>query len=148
MGSASAGNLDFLKELGADEVLDYRAQPFDEVVRDVDMVFDASPLRDNEERLKSVTVLKEGGVLVSVNVDFPFSEEVLAALAQKGATGELVANQPRQDWLAEITQLMEANKVKVLISQVFPLDQVVAAHRESETWHVRGKLILEVKQEG
>jgi NADPH:quinone reductase-like Zn-dependent oxidoreductase len=147
IGSASAGNLGYLKQLGADEVLDYRTQKFEEIVHDVDMVFDASPLRDNEDRLKSVTILKEGGVLVSVNVDFPFSEEVLAALAQKGATSELVANQPRQDWLAEITQLIEAGQVKVFISQVFPLDQVVAAHRESETWHVRGKLILEVKQE-
>jgi NADPH:quinone reductase-like Zn-dependent oxidoreductase len=148
IGSASAGNLEFVRQLGADEVLDYRTQRFEELVHDVDMVFDASPLRDSADRLKSVTVLKDGGVLVSVNVDFPFSEEVLAALAQKGATGELVANQPRHDWLAEITQLIEAGQVKVTISQVFPLAEVAAAHRESETWHVRGKLILEVLKEG
>lgn len=148
IGSASAGNLEYLRELGADEVLDYRTQQVEDLVHDVDMVFDASPLRDNEDRLKSVTVLKEGGVLVSVNIDFPFSAEVLAALAQKRATGELVANQPRHDWLAQITQLIEAGQVKVVVSQVFPLAQVAAAHRESETWHVRGKLILEIQQEG
>ena len=148
IGSASAGNLDYVKELGADEVLDYRAQQLEELVHDVDMVFDASPLRDNGDRLKSVTMLKEGGVLVSVNIDFPFSEEVLAALAQKRATGELVANQPRRDWLAEITQLIDAGQVKVVISQVFPLAQVAAAHRESETWHVRGKLVLEILKAG
>ncbi|MGI4762271.1 MAG: NADP-dependent oxidoreductase [Janthinobacterium lividum] len=148
IGSASAGNLNFVKQLGADEALDYRTQKLEELVYDVDMVFDASPLRDNEDHLKSVAMLKEGGVLVSVNVDFPFSEEVLAALAQKGATGELVANQPRHDWLAEITQLIDAGQVKVVVSQVFPLAEVAAAHRESETWHVRGKLVLEVLQEG
>lgn len=145
IGAASAGNLDYLRQLGADEAFDYRAQPLEELVRDVDMVFDASPLRDNEDRLKSVVVLKEGGVLVSVNVDFPFSEAVLAALAQKHATGELVANQPRQDWLTEITQLIDASQVRAVISQVYPLAQVAEAHRQSETWHVRGKLILEVK---
>lgn len=143
---ASAANLDYIKQLGADEVLDYRSQRAEEVVRDVDVVLEASPLRDNEERLKSVAVLKAGGILVSVNVDFPFSEEVLAALAQKQATGELSANQPRQEWLAEMAQLIDAGKVQVFISKVFPLAQVADAHRESQTWHVRGKLVLEVSK--
>lgn len=148
IGIASASNLEYLEQLGADEVIDYRNQKFDELVHDVDVVLDASPLRDNEERLKSVTVLKEGGILVSVNIDLPFNEEVLAALARKQAKGELAANQPRQEWLTEIAQLIDEGKVKVFISQVFPLEQVAEAHRESETWHVRGKLVLEVRKEG
>ena len=148
IGTASANNLDYLKQLGADEVIDYRNQKFEDLVHDVDVVFEASPLRDNEERLKSVTVLKEGGILVSVNIDLPFNEEVLAALAKKHAKGELSANQPRQEWLAEIAQLIDEGKVKVFISKVFPLEQVAEAHRESETWHVRGKLVLEVRKEG
>jgi len=147
IGLASAGNLDYLRQLGADEVLDYRAQPFESLVHDVDVVLEASPQRDNAERLKSVAVLKDGGVFVSVNVDAPFDEEVLAALAQKHAQGELAANQPRQDWLAEIARLLDDGKVHVSVSQVFPLEQVAAAHRESETWHVRGKLILEISNE-
>ncbi len=148
IGMASANNLEYLKQLGADEVIDYRNQPFDELVHDVDIVLEASPSRDNEERLRSVAVLKEGGILVSVNLDFPFNDEVIAALAKKKAKGELVANQPRQDWLAEIAQLIDAGKVNVFISKVYPLEQVAEAHRESETWHVRGKLILEVIKEG
>jgi NADPH:quinone reductase-like Zn-dependent oxidoreductase len=148
IGLASAGNLDYLKQLGADEVIDYRSQQFEDLLHDVDVVVEASPVRDNAERLKAVTVLKRGGILVSVNLDFPFNEEVLAALAQKNATGELSANQPRHDWLAEMAQLIDAGQVKVFISQVFPLEEVAAAHRESETWHVRGKLVLEVQQAG
>ncbi len=147
IGSSSASNLDYLKQLGADEVIDYQNQPLEEVVHDVDVVVEASPLRDNAARLKAVTVLKNGGIFISVNVDFPFNEEVLAALAKKNATGELVANQPRQDWLAEMAELIDAGKVHVFISQVFPLAQVAEAHRESQTWHVRGKLVLEVKKE-
>jgi NADPH:quinone reductase-like Zn-dependent oxidoreductase len=147
IGTASANNLDYLKQLGADEVIDYRNQKFEDLVREVDLVFEASPLRDNEERLKSVTVLKEGGILVSANVDLPFNDEVLAALAKKQARGELSANQPRQEWLAEIARLINEGKVKVFISKVFPLEQVAEAHRESETWHVRGKLVLEVRKE-
>ncbi len=147
IGTASADNLDYLKQLGADEVIDYRNQKFEDLVHDVDVVLEASPLRDNTERLKAVTVLKAGGILVSVNVDFPFNDEVLAALAKKNAKGELVANQPRQEWLAEIAQLIDEGKVKVIISKIYPLEQVAEAHRESETWHVRGKLILEIRKE-
>ncbi len=148
IGLASASNLEYLKQLGVDEVIDYRSQRFEELVHDVDVVMEASPLRDNAERLKAVTVLKTGGILASVNVDFPFNEEVLAALAQKQATGELVANQARQDWLTEIAQLIDAGSVKVVISKVYPLEQVADAHRESQTWHVQGKLVLEVRKEG
>lgn len=147
IGLASAGNLEYLKQLGADEAIDYRSQNFAELVHDVDVVLEASPLRDNAERLKAVTVLKDGGTFVSVNLDYPFNEEMLAALAQKHATGELSANQPRQDWLAEIAQLIEAGQVTVFVNQVFPLEQVAAAHRKSATWHVRGKLVLEIRNE-
>lgn len=144
---ASANNLDYLRQFGADEVIDYKTQKFEDIVHDVDVVLEASPMRDNKERLKAVRVLKKGGILVSVNVDFPFDDEVMEALIAKGAQGELAPNQPRQDWLAEIAQLIDEGNVKVFISKVFPLEQVADAHRESETWHVRGKLVLEVRKE-
>lgn len=147
IGTASVENLDYLKQLGADEAIDYRNQNVEDLVHDVDVVLEASPLRDNAERLKAVTMLKEGGILVSVNVDFPFDGAVLSALAQKQATGELAANQPRQDWLTEIAELIDAGKVKVNISKIYPLNEVAEAHRESETWHVRGKLVLEIRKE-
>ncbi len=147
IGLASAHNLEYLKQLGADEVIDYKSQRFEDLLHDIDVVFEASPLRDNNERLKSVNVLKEGGILVSVNIDLPFNNEVTEALAKKNAKGELAANQPRQDWLEEMAQLIDEGKVKVVISKVYPLEQVAEAHRESETWHVRGKLVLEIRKE-
>ncbi|MBC6611726.1 NADP-dependent oxidoreductase [Hymenobacter sp. BT507] len=147
IGAASASNLDYLRQLGADEVLDYRGQPLGESVRDVDLVLEASPLRNNAERLKAVAVLKKGGIFVSVNVDFPFDEAVQTALDRQQATGELSNNQPRQEWLEEMAGLIDAGKVKVLINKVFSLAEVADAHRESQTWHVRGKLVLAIRQE-
>ncbi len=147
IGMASTDNMDYLKSLGADEVIDYKTQQFEELVRDVDVVLEAAPTRDNRERIKSVRVLKEGGILVSVNTDFPFNDELMEALAGKGATGELSPNQPRREWLQEIAQLIDDGKVKVIISKLYPLEGVADAHRESETWHVRGKLILEIRKE-
>ena len=147
IGLASEDNLDYLKQLGADQVIDYRTQKFEDLVNEIDVVLEASPVRDNKERIRSVKVLKEGGILVSVNTDFAYNDEVAAALEKKNAKGELSPNQPRKDWLEEIAQLIDDGKVKVFISKVFPLEQVAEAHRESETWHVRGKLVLEVNKE-
>ena len=144
IGLASENNLDYLKQLGANEVIDYRTQKFEDLVNEIDVVLEASPVRDNKERIRSVKVLKEGGILVSVNTDFAYNDEVKAALAKKNASGEMSPNQPRRYWLEQIGQLIDDGKVNVLISKVFPLDQVAEAHRESETWHVRGKLVLEV----
>ncbi len=144
IGTASAANLDYVKELGADEVIDYRSQQLADAAHDVDVVVETSPARDNNERVKAIATLKPGGIFVTVNLDFPFDEAVQAALAAKQATGELSANQPRQEWLQEMAQLIDAGQVKVLVSKVYPLAQVADAHRESETQRVRGKLVLEI----
>jgi len=148
IGSASTNNQEFLKQIGADETVDYRTQKFEEVLQNIDLVFDGSPLRDDNERLKGISILKNGGTFVSVNVDFPFSNNVKEALAKKNAKGELLYLQTsHQYWLNEMTKLIDEGKVKVVISKVYPLEQVAEAHKESETWHVRGKLILEVRKE-
>ena len=147
IGIASTPNLEYLKQLGADEVIDYKNQRFEDLLHDIDVVFDAAPHRENSERLRSLSVIREGGILVSVNVDLPFNDEVTQALAKKNVKGELTYVQSRQDWLQEIAQLIDEGKVKVVISKIYPLEQVAEAHRESETWHVRGKLILEIRKE-
>ena len=145
IATASAANLDYVRGLGADEVLDYRGQPVEQLVHDVEVVLEASPQRDNAERARIVPVLKPGGIFVSVNLDAPFDEAVQAALAQQHATGKLSANQPKGEWLQEIAELIDAGQVQVLISRVFPLAQVAEAHRESQTQRVRGKLVLEIQ---
>lgn len=147
IGTASADNLDYVRQLGADEVLDYQRQPVEDVVRDVDMVLEASVVRDNAERVKAIGVLKPGGIFVSVNTDFPFDEAVQAALGRQQATGELSASQPRQEWLAEMAQLIDAGQVQVRVGQVLPLARVADAHRESQTGQVRGKLVLEIHKD-
>jgi len=147
IGTASTSNQEHLKQLGADEVIDYKTQNFEEILTNVDVVLEASPTRNNDERIKALGVLKEGGIFVSVNTDFPFNEQMTEAAAAKKISAELAVNQPRQDWLTEIAQLIDDGQVKVLISKVYPLEQVAEAHRESETWHVRGKLVLEIKKE-
>jgi NADPH:quinone reductase-like Zn-dependent oxidoreductase len=144
IGVASTNNLSYLTELGADEVIDYRSQNIEDLVHNVDVVLEASPTRDNYERVKAIGLLKKGGVFVSVNVDFPFDDKVIQAAANNNIKAELAPNQPRHDWLSEIALLIDEGKVKVVVSKIFPIERVAEAHLESETWHVKGKLILEV----
>lgn len=143
IGTASANNLDFLKEIGADEVIDYKNQRFEDLLKDVDVIFDASPVRDNDVRLKFVMVLKEHGILVCSQLDFPYAEDVKAALANKKATGELVGFQT-YDCLKDMAKLIDEGKVKVIVSKTYPLEQAAEAHIECESGHVRGKLVLEI----
>ena len=147
IGTASAGELDYVRQLGADEVIDYQNQQAEELVRDVDVVLEASSVRDNAERVKAIGVLKPGGIFVSVNTDFAFDEAVEAALARQQATGELAANQARQEWLAEIAQLIDAGQVQVRVGQVFALAQVADAHRAGQARRVRGKIVLAVSKD-
>lgn len=149
IGTASPYNFDFLKELGADEVLDYKEQQFEDLRGNIDLVFNASPVRDEATRLKSADVLKEGGIFVCTQLDSPFSDQLKAALAKKNATGTHVGGGglAYASSLSETTRLIEEGKVKAVISKVYPLDQVSEAHRESETQHVRGKIVLKIREE-
>ena len=148
IGSASTDNQEFLKQIGADEAIDYKKQKFEELLKDIDLVFDASPLRDDHERLKCISLVKDGGIFVSVNVDFPFSDEVKETLVKKNITGELVATQTNhRHWLNEMARLIDEGKIQVYISKVYPLEKVAEAHKESETFHTRGKMVLEIQKE-
>ena len=144
IGMASGPNLAYVKQLGADEVIDYQTQHFEEMLHDIDVVLEATPLRDNRERLKAVRVLKSGGRFVTANLDHPLDDEVEEALADKNATGEGYNNEARGEWLEEIAELIDSGQVKVTVARVFPLEEVAEAHRESESYHVRGKLVLQV----
>ncbi|QMW04708.1 NADP-dependent oxidoreductase [Spirosoma foliorum] len=149
IGTASAYNIDFLTKLGCNEVIDYKNQQFDELLQDINVVFNASPVRDNSIRLKSVDVLKQGGIYVCTHLDSPFTDEFLQALTQKGVTGLFVGGGGLgyAASLSGTTQLIEEGKVKAIVSEVYPLKKVADAHRESETKHVRGKLVVEIRKE-
>ena len=146
IGVASTDNLDYLRETGADEVIDYRTQAVEEATGDIDLILEVSPLRDNEARLRAIGALKSGGRLVSVNVDFPFDDAVNAALRAKDATGKLSQNQPNGAFLTEIATLIDDGKVTVHVSETFPLEAAAQAHEISANWHTRGKLVLAVSK--
>ncbi len=148
IGTASEHNFDFLKQLGADEVIDYKNKDFASRLDNVDIVFDASPVRDEEARKNMAATVKERGIFVSVQIPYPFSNELLEVLTKKHAEGKMIRRElDVNQSLTDIAKLIEEGKVKVIINKVYPLEKVAEAHLEIETKHVRGKIVLEIRKE-
>ncbi|PUZ25850.1 NADP-dependent oxidoreductase [Chitinophaga parva] len=148
IGTASAYNADFLRELGADEVIDYNTRKFEAVVSDMDVVFNATPTTSVDEalRLRSVPVIKEGGIFVCTHGVWP-SEEFKSLLAAKNATVAMAGvDIDHYKCLTEVARLVDAGKVKPVISRIYPWEQAAMAHRDIESKHVRGKIVLEIRK--
>jgi len=138
IGTASADNIDLLKGLGADEVIDYKKEKFEEKLKDIDVVFDT---RGGDTQLKSIQVLKEGGILVST-VGIKDKE----ALKPKNIQGVAYMAQSVASDLKQIAELVDAGTVKPIVDKVLPLKDIVQAHKLSEEGHTRGKIVLTVAE--
>lgn len=136
IGTASAANLDFVKSLGADQVIDYTATAFEDVVKEVDLVVD-SVGGDTENR--SWTVLKQGGILVSLTQ--PPSQE---NARKHGITAKFNTKFPTYANLQTIAQLIADGTIQAEIDSVFPLSQTNKAFEKSEARHGRGRILLGV----
>jgi NADPH:quinone reductase-like Zn-dependent oxidoreductase len=137
IATASEHNHEFLRSLGADVVIDYRTQRFEDIAQDVDVVLD--PI-GGDTQLRSLAALRERGILVSLVGLMP---DAHSSARDVRATAILV--RPDADQLARIGGLVDAGELRPVVSHSFPLDQVAEAHRQSETGRTRGKIVLEVR---
>jgi NADPH:quinone reductase-like Zn-dependent oxidoreductase len=134
IATASGKNEDFVRSLGADEFVDYTRQKFEEVVKEVDVVYDTVG-GDTLER--SFQTLKRGGFLVTT-VAPPSKEK-----AEKfGIRTAMVSVLPSAQQLRQINQLIAAGQLKTHLAMVLPLAEVRKAHQFSESGRTRGKIIL------
>ncbi len=147
IGITSSDNIDYVRNIGADEVIDYKKQKFENVVHHIDMVLEASSIRDNNERVKLVSVLNEKGKFISVNTDFPFNNKLLEIVNRKKIIAKLSPNQPKQEWLHEIAKLIDNGTVQIPKNKVFTLPNAADAHLLGESKSYTGKLILEIRKE-
>lgn len=137
--TAGTHNVEFLKSLGADEVIDYKKQDFEKVLKDYDFVLDSM---GGEIQKKSFTVLKEGGRLASI-VSNPDQE----IASQKNIKSGNVWLDPNGEQLAKMADLLEQKKLKVVIGHRFPLSEegIKEAHALSESHHAKGKIVIEIR---
>jgi NADPH:quinone reductase-like Zn-dependent oxidoreductase len=134
--TVSTDNVEFARSLGADVVINYKKEPFEQAAREMDMVFD---LIDGETRQRSWGVLKKGGILVTT-----LTEPSQQIARQHGVRATRYTVQADGEELKEIALLLEAGKVKPDVSQTFPLDRAADALAAVERGHARGKVVLVV----
>jgi NADPH:quinone reductase-like Zn-dependent oxidoreductase len=137
--TASTANQDLLKQLGADAAIDYTKTRFEDVAKDVDAVLD--PV-GKETLARSYGVVKKGGIVMSL-VARPDPVE----LEKRGIRGAAISVHPDAEDLAEIARLIEAGKIKPVVTEVLPLSEAIAAQRQAETHHTRGKIVLRIADE-
>jgi NADPH:quinone reductase-like Zn-dependent oxidoreductase len=137
IGTSSAANRDFVLSLGADEHFDYRTQPFENVLKDIDIVVDAVG-GDIAER--SLNVLNKGGLVISILHRFDDRlKEKAQSMGVRGAN-HLVYSSGKDmkvlaDWLSK-------GVLKSHVSAVFPFNQMGAAHTSLESGRTVGKIVL------
>lgn len=137
--TVSSNDKEFVRDLGADEVIDYKAEKFEDRVEPVDLVFD---LIGGETQERSFGVIKAGGALISTLQE----PDKRKAKKQNIRVGRYTA-QPSGTQLQEIAALIDQGKVKVVVDATFGLRQVAEAQAALEEQHIRGKVVLKVVEQ-
>lgn len=138
IATASKGKHEYVRGLGADEIIDYREVPFEEATKDIDIVLD---LIGKDYPARSFKVLKPGGILVS-GVDRK-RMEMWTLAEEMGVRFAGIIVEPDQVGLDALVALVEAGKLRIDIEKIFPLEEAARAHALLEAGHVQGKLILQ-----
>ncbi len=129
--TASAHNLGFVRELGADEAIDYRAQRFEAVVHDVDVVFDTV---GGDTLTRSWGVLRPGGRMITIAAS---AEQT----AEQRVRDAFFIVEPNRAQLARVATMIDAGELRTIAGAVFPLAEARNAYRHKPQ---RGKVVLGV----
>lgn len=140
IATTSENNIDFVKQLGADEVIDYRKERFEEKLSNIDLVFDTI---GGDTQRRSLDVIKPAGRLITTLApEYEKEAKAKNILLLSFITSSLPSE------LRSIGELIDARQVKPVISRIFLLKEAADAQRLSETGHARGKIILQVSDDG
>lgn len=139
IGTASAPKHDFLRGLGADELVDYRETDFASAVRDVDVVLDGV---GGDYGVRSLATLRPDGIVVSIlgNTWQPLAEEA----ARQGRRAKVLLVEYDHAGMQAIADLVESGDLRPEIAAVFPLPEAAKAHEQGETNRTTGKIVLDL----
>ena len=137
IGTASGGKHDFVRSLGADEVVDYKSVDFAEAVQDVDAVIDTV---GGDYTARSLRTLRDGGTLVSLTQ--PVGESVRDEAVRRGITADFMLVEPDQAGMLAIAGLVDGGRLRVVVDTVLPLAEAAKAHELCEMGRTSGKTFL------
>jgi NADPH:quinone reductase-like Zn-dependent oxidoreductase len=137
--TTSTRNVEFVRDLGADVVIDYTRQAFTQIIRDIDVVLDTI---GGDVLRNSFKVVKHGGLIVSLPLHLGVEALGNQLAPQHGVEFAVVRVHPSGEQMAALAKVADAGRLKTYVDAVFPLKDVAQAHKLSEGGHVRGKLVL------
>ncbi|QSJ17730.1 NAD(P)-dependent alcohol dehydrogenase [Nostoc sp. UHCC 0702] len=140
-GVSSTKNLDLVKSLGSDRVIDYKQQDFTQDTAQYDIIFDPVGARSLSDTKK---VLKPNGIYITT---LPSPEVVVESVLTSflpGQKAKLVFEKPNSQDLNYLKDLIEAGKIRTVIDRTFPLQELAAAHIYSETGRAAGKIAIAI----
>jgi NADPH:quinone reductase-like Zn-dependent oxidoreductase len=152
--TTSTGNVEWVKELGADRVIDYKTEDYKTIVKDVDIVYDTL---GQEYTSEAFQVVKQGGQVISVvgpldeetakmfgMEDYKLPEELATLSAEKDASYKFIFMHPNGTQLAEIKTMVEDEKIKPIVDTIYPFTESIAAFTHLETGRAKGKIIIKI----
>jgi NADPH:quinone reductase-like Zn-dependent oxidoreductase len=139
IGTASEPNHEFVRSLGAHEVVDYRTTDVYSAIREVDVVVDQL---GGESPLRSVATLRRGGMLVCLLGGSP---ELASAAAEAGVRVAMMLVEADHAGMSALADLVETRRLRPTIAGTFPLAEAARAHALGESGHTAGKLVLAVR---
>lgn len=138
-GTASETNAGFLKELGADEAIDYKNEKFEERASGLDAVIDAM---GGDVLYRSISCVKSGGTVVCLPSSTKNDPKALALAREKGVNLIWPMMHPAKDQLESFAELLQDGKLRVQVDKVYSLDDINRAHSDMESHKTRGKLVV------
>ena len=152
--TTSSNNVPWVKDLGADRVIDYKTEAYKTIVKDVDIVFDTLGHKYTTEAFE---VLKNGGRVVSVvghldedsakafgMGDYKLPEELSRLIIEKEASYKFILMHPNGDHLREIKALVEDEKIKPVIDKVYPFSESIDAFAHLALGRAKGKIVIKI----
>ncbi len=152
--TTSTSNLEWVKELGADRVIDYKTEDYKAIVKDADIVFDTLGKNYTTE---AFSVVKKGGMVVSVvgpldeesakmfgMADYKLPTELSNLISEKEATYKFIFMHPNGSHLGEIKALVEDDKIKSIIDKVYPFSESIEAFTHLASGRAKGKIVVKI----
>ncbi|MGW1993699.1 NADP-dependent oxidoreductase [Embleya sp. NPDC001921] len=132
-----------LRDLGADELVDHRRAPFEAAAHDMDVVLDLVGIAQPDTAIRSLQVLRPGGLFIGIAPGRPEGFADLAEAAGVRVAPELLV-EPDGHGLTRLADLIDAGALRVHVDRTFPLDRAAQAHAHAERAGATGKLVLRV----
>jgi NADPH:quinone reductase-like Zn-dependent oxidoreductase len=152
--TTSTDNVEWVKELGADRVINYKIEDYKTIVKDADIVFDTL---GGDYTAEAFAVIKKGGKVVSVvgsldeetakmfgMTDYKLPEELKTLCEDKEASYKFIFMQPNGVHLGEIKSMIEDEKIKPIIDKVYPFSESIEAFAHLATGRAKGKIVIKM----